>query len=89
MNFGNAIDALKDGDRVSRKGWNGAGMFVYYVPAAAYPAQRNDKGTMIGRFPGDMVPYRAYLAMKTVDNEVVPWTISQTDALAEDWFIVS
>lgn len=87
MDFGEAIAALKAGDRVTRKGWNGKGMFIYYVPAAAYPAQRNERGTMLGVFPDDMVPYREYLAMKTVNDEVVPWVASQTDILASDWEI--
>ncbi|QYY44765.1 DUF2829 domain-containing protein (plasmid) [Aneurinibacillus thermoaerophilus] len=29
-----------------------------------------------------------YIYMKTADNNLVPWLISQTDALAEDWMIV-
>lgn len=88
MDFGQALDALKEGSRVEREGWNGKGMFLYLVPAAAYPAQRNEFGTMLGMFPNDMVPYRSYIAMKTVDNDIVPWVCSQTDALAEDWNIV-
>lgn len=28
------------------------------------------------------------LVMRTVDNQLVPWTASQTDVLAEDWRIV-
>jgi len=28
-NFGDAIDALKQGKRVARKGWNGKGLFVF------------------------------------------------------------
>lgn len=28
MDFGEAIRALKDGDKVSRPGWNGKGMFL-------------------------------------------------------------
>ena len=28
MNFGEAIEALKNGDRVSRSGWNGKGMWL-------------------------------------------------------------
>jgi hypothetical protein len=85
MDFGEAIKALKAGERVAREGWNGKGMFLYYVPAASYPASRNDLGTMLGMFPDDMVPYGAYIAMKTAQNNVVPWLASQTDVLAEDW----
>jgi len=85
MNFGHAVTMLKEGYKVARDGWNGKGMFLYYVPAASYPAQRNEHGTMIGVFPDDMVPYQAYIAMKTAQDTVVPWLASQSDVLAEDW----
>lgn len=88
FDFGTAVEALKQGARVAREGWNGKGMFLYYVPENKYPASRNEHGTMVGVFEDDMVPYREYLAMKTVDNQVVPWVASQTDVLAEDWQIV-
>lgn len=29
MDFGKAIEALKEGKKVSRKGWNGKGMFLW------------------------------------------------------------
>jgi hypothetical protein len=88
MNFGKAIESLKEGSRVGRSGWNGKGMFLYYVPAASYPANRNTFNTMVGVFPDDMVPYCAYIAMKTAQDNVVPWLASQTDILAEDWQVV-
>ena len=88
LSFGDAVAALKEGLRVARAGWNGKGMFLYYVPENKYPASRNEHGTMIGVFEDDMVPYREYIALKTVDNQVVPWAPSISDALAEDWQIV-
>ena len=88
FDFGTAVEALKQGARVAREGWNGKGMFLYYVPENKYPASRNEHGTMIGVFKDDMVPYREYIALKTVDNQVVPWAPSISDALAEDWQIV-
>lgn len=33
LNFGQAIEALKQGKRVARKGWNGKGMFIFMRPA--------------------------------------------------------
>lgn len=33
INFGLAIEALKGGKRVARKGWNGKGMFVFMRPS--------------------------------------------------------
>ena len=89
LDFGQAILALKEGKRVARSGWDGKGMFLYYVPENKYPASRNEHGTMVGVFENDMVPYGAYIAMKTAQNNVVPWWLaSQTDVLAEDWQIV-
>lgn len=88
LSFGDAVAALKEGLRVERAGWNGKGMFLYYVPENKYPANRNEQATMIGMFKDDMVPYREYIALKTVDNQVVPWSPSISDALAEDWQIV-
>lgn len=85
FDFGTALHLMELGERVQREGWNGKGMFVYIVPAASYPAQRNTKGVLVGDYPDDMVPYGAYIALKTASGEVVPWTISQSDALATDW----
>ena len=33
MNFGKAIEALKEGKLVARDGWNGKGMFIFMRPA--------------------------------------------------------
>lgn len=86
--FGDAIESLRTGARVARAGWNGSGMYVYLVPAASYPAQRNTNGTLIQEFENDMVPYREYLALKTAQGDIATWTPSCSDALAEDWYIV-
>jgi hypothetical protein len=84
VSFSKALKACKSGKRIQRKGWNGKGMFVYYVGEDSYPAKtKAAKNTF-----KDNVPYLPYLALKTVDEKVVPWTISQTDALAEDWVIL-
>lgn len=86
LNFGMAIEAMKKGFKVARKGWNGAGMFAYYVPAAKYKAQISvimDEG-----FDNNLIPYRHYLALKTAQNDVATWSPSCSDALADDWEIV-
>lgn len=88
VDFGTALHLMELGERVQRTGWNGKGMFVYIVPAASYPAQRNAKGVLVGDYPDDMVPYSSYIALKSASGEVVPWTISQSDALATDWQLV-
>jgi hypothetical protein len=84
VDFGEAVRLLKDGKKLSRIGWNGSGMYAYYVPANSYPAV-----TEIAKKEfGDIVPYRAYLALKTAQNDIATWTPSTSDCLAEDWFVV-
>ena len=84
FNFGDAIAALKDGKKVARAGLNGANQYVYYVPANSYAAQTDAAKAEFG----DMVPYRAYLSLKTAQNDVATWVPSVSDVLAEDWIIV-
>jgi hypothetical protein len=86
MNFGDAIEALKIGRKVARQGWNGKGMFLYYVPEGQYPARTSVAKAEWGE--DALVPYQAYIAMKTVQGTVVPWLASQTDMLAEDWTVL-
>lgn len=83
MTFGHALEALKAGKRVARAGWNGKGMFLYLVPVNAYPAQTGAAKAYWGE--DALVPYGAYIAMKTAQENVVPWLASQTDVLTEDW----
>ena len=88
FDFGEAICALKTGHKVTRIGWNGVGMFLYYVPANKYPANGNLLGVMKNIYENDLVPYRAYIAIKNVDDTVTPWAPSIGDALAEDWYLI-
>ena len=84
--FGMAIEALKRGKKVARMGWNGKGMFLYYVPPGRYPARTEAAKTIAGN--DGKVDYGAYLALKTVQGNVIPWLASQADVLANDWEIV-
>lgn len=86
MSFGLAVEAMKQGFKVSRAGWNGKGMFLYYVTADYYPVKMPAAKSFFGE--NSLVPYRDYIAMKTVSNDVVPWVASQSDILANDWSIV-
>ncbi len=88
MTFGEAIEAIKDGEKAARKGWNGKGMFIYYVAANSYPVSGNPGSAVKGMFKNDMVPYRHYIALKTAQNDIATWSPSTSDALAEDWEII-
>lgn len=80
LNFGLAIEAMKKGFKVARKGWNGKGIFI--------ELQVPDKKSKMTH------PYIFIdtTGLKT-DNpyapkDRVPWLASQTDMLADDWYIV-
>lgn len=76
MNFGQAIELLKENKQVARAGWNGKGMWLALVSAGNY-----DVGTKtVGECA--LLPW---IGMKTADDKFVPWLASQTDVLAEDW----
>lgn len=86
MNFGKALEALKEGKKVAREGWNGKGMFVYYVPAGNFKSY-TDIGKSIAD-ENDLVHYNPYFAIKNVNGTVSTWVPSINDCLAEDWVIV-
>lgn len=88
MNFGQALDALKDGERVARAGWNGKGMWLLLVPGSRFTVETGRPlGDVAPDLVGTQVSYRPHIDMKTVDGEIVPWVASQSDLLAEDWSI--
>ena len=84
--FGSAVEALKQGYKVARSGWNGSGMFAYYVPENSYPANTEIAKKHFGE--NAMVPYRAYIALKTAQEDIAMWSPSGSDALAEDWMTI-
>ncbi len=80
MDFGKAIQLLKEGKRVQRSGWNGKGIYI--------EMQKPDKYSKM------TLPYIYIVTTGLITNNpdapkgVVPWLASQTDMLAEDWKIV-
>ncbi len=86
MDFGKALIAVKEGERVARVGWNGKGMFIFLVNGSRFTVNREPLISIMGE--GTEVNYHAHVDMKTADGTIVPWLCSQTDMLAEDWVIL-
>ena len=94
MTFGMAIEAMKRGAKVARKGWNGKGMWLC-VPLCDGPKEIPATG-LWGKPNAEYakqncgtVKIMPYVTMKTADGTIVMgWLASQTDMLAEDWEIV-
>ncbi|MEZ2715418.1 DUF2829 domain-containing protein [Niallia circulans] len=93
MNFSQALDKLKKGEKVARSGWNGKGMFIYLVQGneISVPNLRNEALKHVGmnRTTADKVKINSHIDMKSADGSiVVGWAASQIDMLAEDWRVV-
>lgn len=91
MNFGEAIEALKQGKRVAREGWNGKGMFLYLVKGTMIDKQnlRNEASRQPTEDHTGVVTFLSHIDMFTAQNTVnVGWLASQSDMLAEDWIIL-
>lgn len=93
MDFGDAIRALKRGDRVAREGWNGKGMWlslsgdgVREISADKFWSPNN---AAYAESQGGFVKVVPCITMKTATGEILMgWLASQTDMLSEDWLIV-
>lgn len=83
MNFGLAIEAMKKGKKVTRKGWNGKGMYVVYRTGypEGIPCNKNT-AEAIGIQEGELFIVRPYLQMKCADDTFQMWLASQSDILA-------
>jgi hypothetical protein len=95
QNFGQATEALNQGKRVSRGGWNGKGLFVFkQVPASididVIPKMQSlpysVKIELIKR--GEPIHYDNQLALVDTSNRITGWSPSTPDVLAEDWIIL-
>jgi hypothetical protein len=85
MPFGHAVEAMKQGKKVARAGWNDKDMFIYYVPAQQYLTTTEVGTTNFG----PKAECGAYICMKPASGPlVIGWLASQTDMLAEDWQII-
>lgn len=72
MNFSEALVEVKQGNPITRDGWNGKGLVV----DAQYPDEHSKMGN----------PY-LYIDARALGGERNPWVPSQTDLFAEDWHV--
>ena len=77
MDFGIALCALKKGEKITRKGWNGNGLWL--------ELQRPDEHSKM-TLPYVYLNYPRCTAYP--NGARVPWLASQTDMLSEDWSII-
>ena len=93
--FGEALEALKQGKRIARSGWNGKNMFLFLLPASDGiptsaihdPALREVIESEVG---GDTFDALGSIRMFTADKKILTgWLASQSDMLSEDWEVLN
>ena len=90
LTFGQAIEAMKSGKKVARKGWNGKGMYLWLLPATEVKKEWClDPRLLEAIGDRETLPCLGAIRMFTATKEVLTgWLASQTDMLAEDWLVI-
>lgn len=100
LSFGHALQAMKDGHRVARSGWNGKGMFIcilegsvdsdVFADGVPHPTTIDGiKPEFFARGDSGTVTRLPMIGMRTATGSVLHgWLASQTDMLAEDWMVL-
>ena len=82
MDFGDAIKALKEGKKLSRKGWNGKEQYIELATNVSYITPT---GMLINDGHADIG--NKAIAFVGTRGIQVGWLASQADMLAEDWIV--
>ena len=93
LNFGQALESLKQGHRIARGGWNGKGMFVGLNKGSSECLSPGRTETIEGVSEtlfelgntGTVTRLPNLNMRAATGSTVTGWLASQTDLLAEDW----
>lgn len=93
FSFGTALLFLEKGYKLARKGWNGKNQWVTYTSGKVLDLKVNDIWTQNVKDAAlendGKIEILPYLSLKTAQNKLqIGWIASQSDMLAEDWFVV-
>ena len=92
LTFGDALTALKKGQKVARSGWNGKDQYVVAQPQTTMTEASkiwNPHNKAHAEKLGGQIDVAPYCTLKTAqDTLAMGWTPSTGDLFAEDWVIL-
>lgn len=98
LTFGQAIEQMKQGKKLTRRGWNGKGMYVYLVDGRRIPVdtwvdRTGAQAPTEEERQNGYVEILPHIDMYTVNREgrrarLCGWLASQTDMISDDWEVV-
>jgi len=83
MTFGEAIENMKKGEKVARRGWNGKKQYIQLATGISYKTAQGE----IVNCEHDAIGNKA-IAFVGTSGVQMGWLASQADMLAEDWELV-
>lgn len=83
MNFGKAIELLKEGKRLQREGWNGKNQYIELATNISYVNANKE----IINVNHEAIGNKA-IAFVGTSGVQLGWLASQSDMLANDWKVV-
>ena len=83
MNFGKALEEIKQGKKVRRKGWNGKNQFIELATGISYKNLNNE----IINVEHETIGNNA-IAFVGTSGVQLGWLASQADMLSEDWEVI-
>ena len=82
MNFGQAIEAVKDGKKAKRQGWNGKNQYIELATCVSYKNAQGEIANVDHAQMGNKA-----IAFVGTSGIQLGWLASQADMLSEDWEI--
>ncbi len=93
MNFSEALELLKKGNKLTRSGFyqtfdlycasDSECVFIYLVKGSEFQVNRAPLNAMFEM--GKLINYRPHIDIKLMDGSFGVWSPSNDDLLAEDW----
>ncbi len=83
MTLGEAIENMKKGEKVARRGWNGKKQYIQLATGISYKTAQGE----IVNCEHDAIGNKA-IAFVGTSGVQMGWLASQADMLAEDWELV-
>ena len=83
MEFGKAIELMKQGKRVKRNGWNGKNQYIELASNISYVNSKNEIINVNHLNIGNQA-----IAFVGTSGVQLGWLASQADMLADDWLVV-
>ena len=83
MNFGKALDFLKEGKKVTRKGWNGKNQYIELATNISYKNVDDEIININHKTMGNKA-----IAFIGTSGTQIGWLASQSDMLSDDWELI-